>query len=141
MLEGHERPQYGEIFSLARQEGLSLEEAESRLLGASHAEIGAYLLGLWGFTDSIVEAAAYHHAPMRCASPGFTALLAVYAADALLGSSPQPWSRAGSDSDREIDEVCYESLQLSGHIPDWKILCSVTIEENLISQIKNLIIA
>ena len=29
----------------------------------SHAELGAYLLGLWGIPDSIVEIVAFHHKP------------------------------------------------------------------------------
>jgi HD-like signal output (HDOD) protein len=43
---------------------------ERRLFGADHAEIGAYLLGLWGFADDIVEAVAFHHRPQI--SPPFT---------------------------------------------------------------------
>jgi putative nucleotidyltransferase with HDIG domain len=30
---------------------------------AHHAEVGAYLLGLWGFPNPIVEAVAFHHVP------------------------------------------------------------------------------
>lgn len=33
---------------------------------AHHAEVGGYLLGLWGFPDSIVEAIVWHHTPSRC---------------------------------------------------------------------------
>jgi len=29
----------------------------------SHAELGAYLLGLWAFPQDTVEAVAYHHRP------------------------------------------------------------------------------
>jgi putative nucleotidyltransferase with HDIG domain len=36
-----------------------------------HAELGAYLLGLWGFPNSIIEAVACHHFPSRSADPGF----------------------------------------------------------------------
>ncbi len=38
-----------------------LYEYELKILKTSHAEIGAYLLGIWGFPDSIVEAVAFHH--------------------------------------------------------------------------------
>jgi hypothetical protein len=31
----------------------------------SHAELGAYLLGLWGIPDNIVEAVAFHHRPSK----------------------------------------------------------------------------
>jgi len=48
---------------LARTEGLPLLECERRITGATHAEIGAYLLGLWGLPHAIVEAVALHHTP------------------------------------------------------------------------------
>jgi putative nucleotidyltransferase with HDIG domain len=37
---------------------------------AHHAEVGAYLLGLWGFPNSIVEAVAFHHSPRLAAGDG-----------------------------------------------------------------------
>lgn len=38
-------------------------EIEAELLGVTHAEVGAYLLGLWGLPLPIVEAVAFHHNP------------------------------------------------------------------------------
>lgn len=38
-----------------------LLEAERQLFGASHEEVGAYFLRLWGFTESTVHAASAHH--------------------------------------------------------------------------------
>ena len=40
-----------------------LGEVEQEFLGATHAEVGAYLLGLWGLPAPIVEAVAFHHRP------------------------------------------------------------------------------
>ncbi|NOG46653.1 MAG: HDOD domain-containing protein [Calditrichaeota bacterium] len=40
---------------------LSISEGEYHFLGSSHAEVGAYLVGLWGFSDQVTEAVAYHH--------------------------------------------------------------------------------
>jgi putative nucleotidyltransferase with HDIG domain len=75
---------YREILSLIRSAGLTAAEAERRVLGASHAEIGAYLLGLWGLPDAIVEAVAWHHRPAECPGNTFTALTVVHAADAII---------------------------------------------------------
>jgi hypothetical protein len=52
------------------------------VLGASHAEIGAYLLGIWGFPAPVVEAVAHHHAPSRVPPHGFDTLSAVCIAHA-----------------------------------------------------------
>ena len=68
---------------LACAERLSLDEAERRVLGASHAEIGAYLLGLWGLPNTIVEAVAHHHRPRVVPQTGFDVLAAVSIANAL----------------------------------------------------------
>jgi HD-like signal output (HDOD) protein/CheY-like chemotaxis protein len=41
--------------------------SETRLqMEAHHGAVGAYLLGLWGFPEAIVEALAWHHNPSKC---------------------------------------------------------------------------
>ena len=57
-----------------------VEEAAS---GFSHAEIGAYLLGLWGLPYTVVEAVALHHRPNRVPRQSFDAISAVYVANLL----------------------------------------------------------
>lgn len=57
---------------------------EREALGVTHAEIGGYLLGVWGLPFSIVEAVAFHHEPSRVPVVGNRAVLAaVHAADAM----------------------------------------------------------
>jgi HD-like signal output (HDOD) protein len=51
----------------AAQRGVPYHVAEQTTWGTTHAEIGAYLLGLWGLPFQIVEAVANHHAPERSA--------------------------------------------------------------------------
>jgi HD-like signal output (HDOD) protein len=49
----------------ALHSGVASHVAELATWGVTHAEIGAYLLGLWGLPFQIVEAVANHHAPAR----------------------------------------------------------------------------
>ncbi len=49
----------------AQQAGVPAHVAEKSTWGATHAEIGAYLLGLWGLPFQVVDAVAKHHAPER----------------------------------------------------------------------------
>lgn len=49
------------------ERGIPLHEAEGEVIGASHAELGAYLLGLWGLPYTVIEAVACHHTP-QCIS-------------------------------------------------------------------------
>jgi HD-like signal output (HDOD) protein len=45
--------------------GMPLLEAEKRLLGMSHAEIGARLARHWSFPDVLVDTILHHHTPER----------------------------------------------------------------------------
>ena len=45
--------------------------------------MGAYLLGLWGVSDAIVEAVAFHHRSGERCQEGFSLLAAVHVANAL----------------------------------------------------------
>ncbi|MEI6211218.1 MAG: response regulator [bacterium] len=81
------------IQKLVRERGLSTRQAEREVLGATHAEAGAYLMALWGFSDNIVNACAFHHQPSVLESKGFSPVAAVHCAnvfdhgDALRGKS------------------------------------------------------
>jgi len=48
--------------------GHAIIDSEYQLLGTSHAEMGGYLLGVWGLPTSIVEAVAFH--PMAAIDAG-----------------------------------------------------------------------
>ena len=62
---------------MAIAERVPLHAAESRIIGASHAEIGAYLLGIWGLPYAVVEAVAHHHQPERVTQTEFDVLAAL----------------------------------------------------------------
>jgi putative nucleotidyltransferase with HDIG domain len=77
-----EIPNFFHKYKIMKREALSID-IEYKLLGTSHAEIGAYLLGLWGLPDLIVESVAYHHTPIKQIGNGFTVLSAVHLANGL----------------------------------------------------------
>lgn len=47
------------------QDAIELINAERRVLGIDHAEIGAKLAKRWGFPEELVNAIAFHHEPER----------------------------------------------------------------------------
>jgi HD-like signal output (HDOD) protein/CheY-like chemotaxis protein len=49
----------------ARAHHTTAEAAERARLGATHAQIGAYLLGLWGLPAEVIEAVGSHHLPLE----------------------------------------------------------------------------
>ncbi len=73
-----------EALELARTRPVPLWQAERERLCATHAEVGAALLAIWGIADPIVEAVAFHHEPELSGSNAFCALTAVHAANLLV---------------------------------------------------------
>ncbi len=62
----------------------SVSGREELIFGVSHAEVGAYLLGVWGLPFSIVEAIAHHHRPSHVTTGDRNVLAALHVADVLL---------------------------------------------------------
>jgi HD-like signal output (HDOD) protein len=108
----HKDPEmYDGAVELAFTEKLDLDRVECEAFGASHAEVGSYLLWLWGLPGPITEAVAFHHRPPESLAHGPSAALFVHAADALAheaegeGSVPaaplnEPLLRAAGFGDR-----------------------------------------
>jgi hypothetical protein len=74
---------YKRVLALTEAENVTSREAELAVLGVSHAEIGGYLLGLWGFEETVVLAVARHHEPDRVGAAEALAVTLTHAANAL----------------------------------------------------------
>lgn len=113
-----------EAVYIARTEKIPLHEAEEKSLGVTHAEIGAYLLGVWGLPYPIVEAVANHHRPTRVASQHFDTLAAVYVADCLRQKAenilPAP----------ALDHGYLENLGVLGQLDAWGKIASTQVMES-----------
>jgi putative nucleotidyltransferase with HDIG domain len=72
---------YAEASTLSETSGRPIWEAEQTVLGTTHAQVGAYLLGIWGLSPSLVEAVAFHHCPGKCPNTSLSSLTAVHLAD------------------------------------------------------------
>ncbi|GIX49667.1 MAG: signal transduction protein [Candidatus Tectimicrobiota bacterium] len=109
---------YGRALALAHEASLPLWEAEQAVFGATHAEVGAYLLGLWGLPDAIVEAVAYHHRPAACLHQAFSPLAAVHVADALVREA-----EAGGGEDTGLNPQYVAALGLAERLAEWRVQC------------------
>jgi HD-like signal output (HDOD) protein len=89
-------------------------------MDAHHAEVGAYLLGLWGFPNSIVEAVAFHHSPQLSPSQtedgGLTLPKLIYIADRLVHQRNAEY--AGRFERCRKPELL-EDLDLANRWPEW----------------------
>lgn len=82
---------------------------------ASYADIGGYLLGLWGLPVPIVEAVSLHQHPSDSLSRQFGSLCAVHAANALVLQGPRP-----DILPHFIDVPYLQSLNLFHHLDVWR---------------------
>ena len=95
-----------------------LEAAERDIFGATQAELGAYLLSLWGFDDAIVEAVLYQLRPSDCVNPRKSITTYVHLARTLGPAFPlmlQP-----DDPRAVLDRDYIERLGLTAQVAEWE---------------------
>jgi HD-like signal output (HDOD) protein len=103
----------------AEQEGRPLHEVEEEQRGSTHAEIGAYLLGLWGLPIPVVEAVAHHHLPSRVEHGEFELLTAVHAATALTALRA-PTGHTGEAPPQPLDLAYLERMGVADRVSEWE---------------------
>ena len=73
---------YNQIYSNDDLVDIETFSEEYKVLGVSHAEIGAYLLNLWGIPSEIVQTVAFHHKPEEIPNKSYFDLVnAIHTAD------------------------------------------------------------
>jgi putative nucleotidyltransferase with HDIG domain len=107
---------YAELLQATMDKNLPIHEAEMKIFGATHEQIGAYLIGLWGLPDSIVDAVAFHHCPDRCPTTAFDPLGAVHVADAMAHVNPDS---GGDVHGNRLSMAYLERLGLIDHLDGW----------------------
>ncbi|MEM9444239.1 MAG: response regulator [Verrucomicrobiota bacterium] len=75
--------EYGEAVELSLDTELDSLIAEQGCFEVNHADVGGYLLALWGLPDPIVEAIFLHHSPRSSSNQNFSPLYAVHVANYL----------------------------------------------------------
>lgn len=94
---------YQRARELAKSESISFHQAEREILGVTHAEIGAYLISLWGESDVIAEAVAFHHEPSLCVNSDISALTAVHIANSAFAAAASAGSNIEISNIRDLE--------------------------------------
>lgn len=81
--------QYAPLVARAAHGDGDLCALEREAFGVSHAEVGAYLLGVWGLPCSLVEAVAHHHQPDPAEHDDQDTVLAVHVAATMADQASQ----------------------------------------------------
>jgi len=76
---------YQLVLQMVRSGQKGVVEAEKEVLGCTHAEVSAFLLGLWDLPENVVQGVAWHFDPSESLQHGFSTALATHAATALHG--------------------------------------------------------
>jgi HD-like signal output (HDOD) protein len=97
----------GYVHDILSKNPVSLSATEYKLLGISHAEVGAYLLTLWNLPNQIIEAAAFHNKPQI--HNEFNLSTAVYASNLL----------THNDYEERIENL---NPRIINKLPAWKKL-------------------
>lgn len=108
---------YDRASTLVLEERVLIPTAELEEFGLTHAEVGTYLLGLWGIPAPILKIVGMHHRPHLIKEEGLAPELAVYAADILVGETGgEALFRSGW-----FDNVAMTRLGFQDRIEPWRV--------------------
>jgi HD-like signal output (HDOD) protein len=119
-----------EVLSLVRQKDILIAEAELQVLGATHADVGAWLFEKWNLSKGLVETTRCHHNPALASdNPKFSEI--IHLSDILVRAI-----RFGNGGDNKIpalSETAWKSLGLAeGEMDDLLAQTGAEIERAMI---------
>lgn len=117
---------YIPVLECVHRWGGPIHLCERKELGVSHAMVGAYLLGLWGFGKEVVDAVNEHHFPELTGSK-LTPAVVVHVANSLQHDLRPSSSEYIFSS---INEDYLADLGLSERLPVWIEACNEKWSDN-----------
>jgi HD-like signal output (HDOD) protein len=119
---------YQQVLNEVRDSNQNLWDLENEIFGTSHAEIGAYLMGIWGLEYPIIEAIALHHFPAKSVSPDMGLLTAVHVGDGF-----DHLNRNHNDGDLawQWDQAYLDNLGVAHQLNQWQALCKELTERKV----------
>jgi putative nucleotidyltransferase with HDIG domain len=117
---------YRVIAKRIEEKSISMVAAETEIIGTTHAAVGAYLIGLWGLPDDILEAAAFHHTPR---GKNLTTATIVHLANAFANGGQAV--RQPGDRFEELDYAYLEEANILPNLEDLWAACAdhLAVEE------------
>jgi putative nucleotidyltransferase with HDIG domain len=111
----------------AREEQKPLFAVEEELIGISHAEVGAYLLSLWGLPYPVVEAVAHHHHPERIQQHKLDMITTVYLSNLLAHETSGDSAR--TTTHQPIDEKLLQDIGMADQLAEWRQMAEAAAHE------------
>jgi HD-like signal output (HDOD) protein len=121
VLAMHYPDKYSQAMQLAIARHINITEAERTVFEtATHAEVGSFLLDLWGLPEPVTRALLYHHQPGQYIEPDFEAVVAVHAANVI---DQQLFPRRVIGAPTRMDEAFLAAAGLAETQSRWPELC------------------
>ena len=117
---------YAELLAGLAEKPGTLASAERQRFGCTHADLGAYLMSIWGLPQSLVHAVAYHDRPRESMEKRLSSLTIVHGADAIVSSS----SPSLILQDVQWDEKYLQELCFSEREPVWRGFYDKQLEQS-----------
>jgi HD-like signal output (HDOD) protein len=118
VLAAHEPERLALALDHAKRNGGPISVAETTFFGATHAETGACLLGLWGLPCSVVQAVANHHHPTRAPNANSILVDAVHIAN-VLATEACHWLESDLDA-RIPDPASIDRIGSPALLAEWQ---------------------
>jgi HD-like signal output (HDOD) protein len=111
--------EYQIVMRRSRNEGIPSTDLEQEIFGATHAQVGAYLLGLWGLPEPVVSTVELHHSLEGVSTKGFSPVTAIHVAQCL-EPSPNRISR--------IDTNYLKQIGVENRVLEWQSALAATAD-------------
>jgi putative nucleotidyltransferase with HDIG domain len=121
LIAAHLPDSFAVINKLAEKISIPIVAAEEKVIGTNHSSVGAYLLGLWGLPEAILDATAFHHSHHEWSDAKLTPAAIIHIADALAESADnlhQP-----QEVIEGLDYAYFEEAGLLADLEVWKAKC------------------
>jgi len=109
---------YHQVMIRAQELNQPLYVVEKLMLGATHAQAGAFLLDRWNLAPEMVHAVLFHHVPNASGDVAFSALTAVHLADSLL---PPLFNAMGVNMGGRLSRDYLTSIGVINELPKWEM--------------------
>ncbi len=112
--------QYHQVIDMAIERNITMPEAEQSVFGATQSAVGAYLVGLWGFSNPIIEAIGFQNSIEKYPAATFTPAIALHCANVLYYRN-RPDEIIGKAL--ELNITVLERLGLQDASVEWEQIC------------------